>query len=443
MTIKELKPVFLPAFLLSVLLSGSSALLYLAGRSLISSQPNLFPVVPYLQMLSIPLQIILVLVLFLVSKRKSFEKVFKVSFIVFIGIISTLTALVFFQEHIHLQGALTILEGLLPKSLAQTCHPLFSNWATSLFYTITGLFNFSFFALFVWGFLNRCSTKEAGLKYYLPLSLIFGLAGGVISNLALSLLSQQNNLSFMAIPAIFLMICALAIFSWTWKKLPPELVSPKEEPPEGQIRFPFISGAYLIAGCLISVTLLNVLLKYQTNLKLASPNAYAEFMGRYAMAAGGGMIIFSIIWVILGLVILRKKGWRAAAISGCWSIFLGGLLFLGLNSFSDALPWLQAGLYTSLIISTSSALFFPLVQLLYLCLPYQIRFRTKIVTEMIALPIMQSLPSFLVQGIIMALGSLAAAIFYLKILVPVFLLLLLVASRRAGAKFADKSLSNI
>jgi hypothetical protein len=74
--------------------------------------------------------------------------------------------------------------------------------------------------------------------------------------------------------------------------------------------------------------------------------------------------------------------------------------------------------------------------MLYLYMPYQNRFRTKIVTEMIALPLMKGIPSLATQWLIVLFGSIAAITLYIKILVPILLVLLIIASIRVGSRFS-------
>ena len=57
---------------------------------------------------------------------------------------------------------------------------------------------------------------------------------------------------------------------------------------------------------------------------------------------------------------------------------------------------------------------------------------------MIALPLMKAVPSLTMQGLLVAFGSIAAIALYLKILVPILMILLVVASYRASLKTLDK-----
>lgn len=152
-------------------------------------------------------------------------------------------------------------------------------------------------------------------------------------------------------------------------------------------------------------------------------------MGNYSRSVGSATIAISIIWAVLGTWLILKKGWKTTALYASLSILVGGIIFL---SFS--LSWLGQAVFNGLLMGTASALFFPLVQMLYLYLPYQPRFKTKIITEAIALPLMKAVPSLTMQGLLVAFGSIASIALYLKILVPILMVLFVFASYRASFK---------
>ena len=66
-------------------------------------------------------------------------------------------------------------------------------------------------------------------------------------------------------------------------------------------------------------------------------------------------------------------------------------------------------------------------------MPYQARFRIKIITEMIALPLISSIALLTVQWLIMIFESMSGISISLKILIPILLLLLVIASRRISS----------
>ena len=174
---------------------------------------------------------------------------------------------------------------------------------------------------------------------------------------------------------------------------------------------------------------LDILFKSELKPQFPDAASYSKFMGAYSMSVGSATITISIIWAILGTWLILKKGWKTTALYASLSILIEGIICLSLSS-----SWLGQGVFNGLLVGTASALFFPLIQILYLYLPYQNRFKTKIVTEMIALPIMKAVPSLTTQGLLVTFGSIAAIALYLKILVPILMVLLIVASYRASPK---------
>lgn len=430
--------IFLPATLLSVLLAGSSTLFHLARNALMGTHLDALQVMALKTPMILP-QIILVLTLLIVSKHKPFEKVFRGTLVALTGIVSLLAGLMFFQDHLQLQGMTETLGRFLPEHMVHIYEPHISNWPTSLFYIVSSLLSFNLFSVLIWGFINRLTNSSEGTKYYLPLAFVLGLAGTLATNLGLLLIGAASwPVMALAIPAIALMVCALMTFNWAWKRIPNDVIHPTEAAMNSQTRFPFLSGAYLLAGCVMVKNLLTIIFKSQLKTQLPSPAAYSEFMGHYSIAVGSSTIAISALWVVLGTWLLLRKGWRTTAICGSISILTGGLIFLGSSTASESVSWLSQGIYTGALVGTTSALFFPLVQMLYLYMPYQTRFRAKVATEMVALPLMKAVPSLITQGLVVVFMSISAITIYLKILVPILMVLLVLAIKRISSKFSDR-----
>lgn len=428
---KAIKFIFFPALLLSVLLSCSSTLFRFSQDSLIGNYLG-FAQIPALKISTILPQIILAIFLLIFSIYKPFEKVFRGTLIALIGVTIFLTGLMFFQEYLVLNEV---------SEAFGIYKPLVTHWPISLLYIVLSVFNFNLYSLFIWGFINRLISLSEGVKYYLPLAFVLGTAGAafvlgitgaIVSNLGLMTFGASKWFPMaMIIPAIVLIVCSFFIFNWSWKRLPDNLIHPQESS-VSQTRFPFLSAAYLLAGSAMIKSLLDTLFKSQIRNQFPNPADYHHFMGNYSMSVGSATIAISIIWAVLGTWLILKKGWKTTALYASLCILVGGIIFL---SFS--LSWLRQGIFNGLLAGTASTLFFPLIQILYLYLPYQNRFKTKIVTEMIAFPLMKAVPSLTTQGLLVAFGSIAAIALYLKILIPVLMVLLIIASYRASFMTSD------
>ncbi len=419
---KAIKFIFFPALLLSMFLSCSVTLFHFSQNSLIGNQLG-FSEIPALKVSTIIPRIILAVSLLIFSIYKPFEKVFKGALLILTGVIVLLTGLMFFQEHLTLSGV---------SEVFGIYKPLITHWPISLMYIVLSVLNFSFYSLFIWGFINRLVSLPEGIKYYIPLTLVLGVAGAMTSNLGLMVLGASKwPLMAMIVPAIVFMVFSFFVFNWSWKRLPNSLIHPQESS-VSHTAFPYLSAAYLLAGSAMIKSFLDILFKSELRTQFPGAATYLKFMEAYLMSVGSATIAISIIWAILGTWLILKKGWKTTALYASLSILVGGIIFL---SFS--LSWLGQGIFNGLLVGTASALFFPLIQILYLYLPYQNRFKTKIVTEMIALPLMKAVPSLATQGLLVAFGSIAAIALYLKIFVPILMVLLVIASYRASLKTLD------
>lgn len=161
--------------LLSALLSCSSTLFHFSQDALIGKQLG-FSEIPALKVSTIAPQIILAISLLVFSTYKPFEKVFKGALLILTGIILLLTGLMFFQEY------------LTPSEVSEVFgiyKPLVIHWPISLLYVVLNVLNFNLYSLFIWGFINRLISLPEGVKYYIPLTLLLGIAGTIPSNLGL------------------------------------------------------------------------------------------------------------------------------------------------------------------------------------------------------------------------------------------------------------------
>lgn len=433
MRFSNLKHIFLPAFLLSIFLAFSTIFLQLSRNSLISTLPQ--PAfIPFLKIHTLIPSIILALILFITSKKHPFDQVIRKTLLILAGIIALLVAFVFFQKHLPLPE-------MLNERLPDAYKPFISNWTAFLFWTISSMLSFPLFSILIWGFVNQTTTTQEALKCYLPLAFVFGNIFGFTPLLMKPIKQLGLPFTSIVICALFCMLIALFIFNWAWKHLPNNRTPVESRSIQTPPRFPIIKAAYLMGGCALSKSFITILFKMQMRAETTSPSAYSVLMGKYSMVLGSASILFSILWLILGAWILLRKGWKSTALFTSMSILVGSLIFFGEMFLNRSTSLITAGVYNGLLTGTTSILFFPLIQLLYLYLPAKIRFRTKITTEMICLPIITALSPLIMQMLILAFGSLSAITIYLKILPLIFILLLILATKRISSQFTDKTIA--
>ncbi|MGK5595512.1 MAG: Npt1/Npt2 family nucleotide transporter [Parachlamydiaceae bacterium] len=428
--------IFVPAILLSVCLSGSSTLFLQAQKLLIATQGATIATLTTLVTVS---RIIFVLSLFIISQYKPFEKVFKGTLLVFIGVVTFLSVLTSFQESLALKETSPILNSFLSSHTLQTYEPMIKSWSSSLLYVTLDLLSLNLFPLLVWGFMNRFVNLSTGIKYYLPVALILVLVDCLAVNLGLGLIGRLDwSLMSIIIPAIAFMILATVMFHWAWKRLPDHFLNSNESSIEpGKKQFPFLAGAYLLAGSLMIAHILTTFFKSPIEMPLSGFNPNSP-SGSYILSIGLSSATTSILWIIMGTWLISKQGWHTTALYGSMSVLMGGLAFLCSSVVTkEAGSWLGQAFFIGLLFGTTSSLFFPLIQIAYLFIPSQTRFRAQILTEMIALPLMKAISLFAVQRMIIMFDSTSAISIYVKMFISILLVLLVVASSVIGKRYKD------
>ena len=131
--------------------------------------------------------------------------------------------------------------------------------------------------------------------------------------------------------AIGLMLFALITFNWSWKRLPDHFIHPEEPQIVPRDRFPFLAGAYLLAGSVMVERILTLTtLFYQVKTQFLGSSKfmgdYSKFMGDYSVSVNLSTIIISVLWVVLGTWLILKKGWRTTALFGSMSTLIGACL---------------------------------------------------------------------------------------------------------------------
>ena len=87
--------------------------------------------------------------------------------------------------------------------------------------------------------------------------------------------------------------------------------------------------AYLVLCYGICINLIEVIWKGQLKMLFPDHNDYCWFMGRFSLCTG----IISLIMASIGGFIVRKKGWRFAALTTPTVLAITGIVFLGFLIF--------------------------------------------------------------------------------------------------------------
>lgn len=403
-------PFFFPTLFLFFFLFSSSYLSQLVQQSLLIKSFD--PIqIPFLKTFNLIPQIIFTAILWVVSKNSPFEKVFRGVLLVAIALVSLLFLSLFFEKYLQLNFASETLPGLGSNKLALHYLQLLSRWPTTLLYGLSSFLGF-IFSIFTWGFINRVTEATDGFKNYF----LYALAMQIIPFVLMPFLTVFKGLSLSVIVPLLIAFLFVALFSFdkVWNKFSEEGVHNKAPHSELPNKFPFVKTAYLLASCMLVNMLLNNCFKTQLRVQIPTSSAYMQFLGKYSFTVSIVGIVVSVLWAVLGTKLIIKSNWRATAVYGSLFVLIGGLIFFSVSAVLKNLSWLNQGVYIAFLTTTKSMLFLPLVQLLYLQLPAQARFRAKITTEMAIIPLMTFVCSLAVQGSTLLAGSVSLVGTYLN-----------------------------
>lgn len=402
-TQKILGRVFLPAFLLSILLGISSGISVFT-QDLIKITMGNAEKIALVKSFSFLPQLVLGLILITAAKYVSFEKIFKGTLI---ALIVATPLLFLFKE----------------------------NLSFFVFFGTLDLLKFNVFSILIWGFVNQFTSRSDGIKYYILVSFVMGLIQSFISAFALPILAPKM-LELTSSPAILMfsfaiafMILALLVFHLAWKKINSGTLIPEESSALPKFRFPVLYSAYLMAGSVMIANSLGIFFKYKVQ---AGRVSFSQVMGSYSETLMISTLVVTILWTLLCSWLILKKGWKTTALFGSISTLVGGFIYL--ITYYQPVSWFNQALINGLLTGTVSTLFFPLIQIAYLYLPVSSRFKTKVMTEMLALPLLKIIPFFITTGLFMSFNSMLLVEDYVTLgLTPVMLVLLVVASKRISS----------
>jgi len=351
---------------------------------------------------------------------------------------------------------------------------IISNWTFALFYTLAELWGSVVVSLLFWGFANEVTTVDEAKKYY-PL---FGLGANValifsgqyvrfvsdirrnlpegVDGWGLSLKYLMGMIAFggLLIIGCYWYVCRFVLTDPTvfkpgaQKKTKVKTKLGIRESAKYLAKSPYIRNlALLVIAYGMSINIVEVTWKGRLRQAFPDPNDYSTFMGNFSTATG--TVTFTMM--IIGRWIFNRFGWGVAATITPAVLGATGLTFFGLLLFSNAVnPFIAALGTTPLmaavlvgaaqnVLSKSSkySLFDPCKEMAYIPLDAEQKSKGKAAVDVIGNPLGKSGGSFIQQGLIFAMGSLAASTPYLAAILAVIVVMWLVAARSLDAQFAE------
>lgn len=442
--------------------------------------------IPFLKVWGVvPAAIIFMVIYAKLSNMLSKENLFYttiVPFLVFFGVFA------FFlypnRDALHPNASADHLQSLLPAGLNGLV-ACYRNWTYSLFYILSELWGSVVLSLLFWGFANDITRVLEAKRFYS----LFGLGANLallFSGPAIVYVSDirkhlpegadawQVSLNYLMGMVVIAGLAVIAIYWWINRNVltDPRFYDPTEEkkakkskPKMGILEsFAFLAKskyilclAILVIAYGISINLVEVTWKSQLKLQYPNANDYSTFMGKFSFFTGAVTIL---MMLFVGGNVLRRFGWGFAAMITPVVLLITGAAFFAFVLFRENLagyiawigttPLMLAVIFGAAqnIMSKSSkySLFDPTKEMAYIPLDQESKVKGKAAIDVVGARLGKSGGSFVQQGLLVALGSLAAITPYIAAILFVIIFAWLYAVKSLNKQFvaltAEKAIAN-
>ncbi|KIC75182.1 ADP,ATP carrier protein 1 [Neochlamydia sp. EPS4] len=376
------------------------------------------------------------------------------------------------REILHPTTSADYLRSILPAGLSGLV-ACYRDWTFSLFYILAELWGSAVLSLMFWGFANDIMRVTEAKRFYTLLGLGANVAllvsgptivyfSNIQSRIPAGVDPWQVSLNYLMTFVVLAGVSVLGIYYWMNRNVltDPRFYNPEEEkkgkkskPKMGILEsFAFLAKskyilciALLVISYGICINLVEVTWKGQLKLQYKNPNDYNAFMGMFSTITG----LVTIIMMFLGGWITRKKGWGFAAMATPIVLLITGIGFFSFVIFKDHLagfisyfgttPLMLAvifGMIQNIMSkSTKYSLFDPTKEMAYIPLDQESKVKGKAAIDVVGARLGKSGGSFIQQGLLVALGSLAAITPYVAIIMTFFILIWLAAVRSLNRQF--------
>jgi len=472
----ELKKL-LPMFFMFFLISFNYTILRDTKDSLLVTAPGSgAEAIPFLKVWGVlPFAILFMLIYSRLSNKLSKEKLFYSTITPFL-IFFALFAFVIYpiRGALHPTDFADYLQGVLPEGFKGLI-ALIRNWTFSLFYIMAELWGSVALSLVFWGFANEIMKVTEAKRFYAVLGLGANIAlpvsGALIvlfSDIRKKIPEGQDAWGITLISLMSLVVVAgiltMGIYYWMNKNVlndirfyNPDEVKTKKSKPKMSMKesFSFLLKSKYI-GCLailviaygISINIIEVTWKSQLKLAYPNPNDYSTFMGKFSATTG---IVTSFMMLFVGGNVVRRFGWKTAALITPITLLVTGIIFFSVVLFKGNLTGLIASLGTSPLMiaviigmiqnimskSSKYSLFDPTKEMAYIPLDQEAKVKGKAAIDVVGARLGKSGGSLLQQFLILTLGSVSAMVPYVGVALIGIIAAWIVAVKALNKRFLE------
>ncbi len=478
----ELKKM-LPMFLLFFFISFNYTILRDTKDTLIVTAPGSgAEALPFLKFWGVlPAAVLFMIIYAKLSNKLSKEALFYVTitpFIVFFALFATV--LYPARESLHPTVLADKLQAILPQGFMGLIS-IFRNWTFSLFYILSELWGSVALSLLFWGFANDIMKVSEAKRVYSLLGIganialmVSGPAIIIVSNIRKNLPADVDawgiSLNYLMSMVVFAGIMIIVIYRWMQKNVltDPRFFSSDEEKIQKKKKakmslkdsFLFLAKskyigllALLVIGYGISINIVEVTWKSQLKLQYPNPNDYSTFMGTFSTCVG----IITVIMMFIGNNIIRRFGWKTGALFTPIVLLVTGVAFFSFVIFRGELGTLMAAIGSTPIMlaviigavqnimskSTKYSLFDPTKEMAYIPLDGESKVKGKAAIDVVGARLGKAGGSFIQQGLIIWLGSLAAATPFNAAILFAIIAIWIIAANSLNKLFLEKTAPSV
>lgn len=472
----ELKKL-LPMFFLFFCINFNYTILRDTKDALIVTAPGSgAEAIPFLKVWGVlPAAILFMLIYAKLSNTLSKKQLFNTMITSFIAFFAIFVLFLYPNRDIlHPTDMADRLQAFLPEG-AGGLIALFRNWTYALFYIMAELWGSVAISLLFWGFANDTTRVSESKRFYA----MFGLganAAMLVSGPAIIYFSDIRSklpagvdawgvsLNYMMGMVIGSALVVMGLYWWINKYVltdprfydTSELKKAKKEKTKmtlGQ-SFAFLAKSkyllcllILVIGYGIAIQLVEVTWKHQVKLQYPNPNEYSAFMGYFSTFTGAITIL---MMLFVGGNVIRRFGWGVGALITPVVLLITGVGFFafvifrenlsGLVSVFGATPLMLAVFFGAAqnIMSKSSkySLFDPTKEMAYIPLDQESKVKGKAAIDVVGARFGKSGGAFINQGLIIALGSIAAITPYVAGIIFLIIFAWIYAAKSLSKQFS-------
>ncbi|NGX42884.1 MAG: ADP,ATP carrier protein 1 [Chlamydiae bacterium] len=409
--------------------------------------------IPFLKLWgTIPAAVIFMVIYSKLSNILTKEKLFYVTIIPFI-LFFALFATVLYpnKDLLHPTASADFLQSILPGGWGKGLAGCYRNWTYSLFYIFAELWGSAILSLMFWGFANEIMRISEAKRVYTTLGIGANIAllfsgptiiyfSDIRKTLPPNIDAWQVSLNYLMGLVVLAGLAIIGIYWWMNRNVltDPRFYDPKDVKKKSKsklslkdsflclVQSKYIGCISLLVICYgICINLVEVTWKSQVGLQYPDPNDYSTFMGYLSTVTGP----VTIVMMLIGGYVLRKKGWGFAAIITPTVLLITGIGFFAFVIFRGNLQGVIAMVGSTPLMlavifgmaqnvmskSTKYSLFDPTKEMTYIPLDQEQKVKGKTAIDVVGARLGKAGGSIIYQ-ILFAFGTLASLTPYIAII---------------------------